>query len=196
MTEKILIILDLDETLIHASNKEHAESHDFELFGYKIFKRPFLNEFLEKIKQDFRVAVWSSASDDYVEAIVKTIFPDNYPLEFVWGRSRCTYKADYDKYSETGNPDSNSHFEYIKRLDKLRKKGFDKNRILIIDDTRRKSMHNYGNAIYPSEFSAQQNDDELFWLAEYLLTLKHHDSVRTIEKRNWKNEIRKKHGKQ
>jgi RNA polymerase II subunit A small phosphatase-like protein len=43
--EKILIILDLDETLIHATDKPHDDAWDFEVFHYKVYKRPYLQEF-------------------------------------------------------------------------------------------------------------------------------------------------------
>ena len=185
---QILIILDLDETLIHATSKPHDENWDFEVFGYKVYKRPFLEEFLRELIKNFKVAVWSSASDDYVNEVVKYIFFENYPLEFIWGRSRCTYKLDYEKLEKEGYHDPYSHYEYIKRLSKLRKKGFKKDLILIIDDTPRKCMHNYGNAIYPTEFLGDKLDNELNLLSKYLIKFKDVSTVRNIEKRYWKTE--------
>ena len=124
------------------------------------------------LKKHFDVAVWSSASDDYVELIVKEIFPEDYGLKFVWGRSRCTYKPNYNKIDELGYFDQFSHYEYIKRLDKVRKLKLKKERILIIDDTPAKCIHNYGNAIYPREYTGHHPDNELQLLISYLLTLK------------------------
>ncbi|MFP4291952.1 MAG: NIF family HAD-type phosphatase, partial [Cyclobacteriaceae bacterium] len=85
-------MLDLDETLIYYTRSPADEQWDLQVFDYKVYKRPYLIEFLTFIQQHFRVAVWSSASDDYVEGIVQAIFPENYSLEFVWGRSRCIYR--------------------------------------------------------------------------------------------------------
>jgi carboxy-terminal domain RNA polymerase II polypeptide A small phosphatase len=185
--DKILVVLDLDETLIHSTDNSITE-YDFEVFHYKVRIRPFLLEFLEVLKVNFKVAVWSSASDDYVCEIVKRIFPVNYPLEFVWGRSKCTFKANYNKVSEMGYLDYSEHLEYIKRVSKI-KRSFNHSleRVLIIDDTPRKAIHNYGNAIYPSEFKGDKNDNELLLLSEYLNTLKDVDNVRAIEKRFWKS---------
>ncbi|MEO0790655.1 MAG: HAD family hydrolase, partial [Bacteroidota bacterium] len=90
--EKILLILDVDETLIHATEKELSQKVDFKIFNYNVYKRPFLDEFLEEVKSNFLLAIWSSASDDYVEEITKRIIPKEIKLEFVWGRSRCTYR--------------------------------------------------------------------------------------------------------
>ena len=65
--EKILVVLDLDETLIHATKNELGRKADFQIFDYHVYKRPYLNEFLTEINEHFLLAVWSSASDDYVE---------------------------------------------------------------------------------------------------------------------------------
>ena len=78
----------------------------------------------------------------------------------------------------------NYYFE--KRLDKLKKKGFRLEQIIIVDDTPEKSRSNYGNVIYIKEFSGDATDDELKYLFDYLLTLKTVDNLRTIEKRGWK----------
>lgn len=109
-SDKILVILDLDETLIHATSKPQNEEWDFEVFNYKVYKRPYLEQFLEELKKNFYVAIWSSASDDYVNAIVKMIFPPNYNLEFIWGRSRCTYKPNIAEIETSGYFDYYKHF--------------------------------------------------------------------------------------
>lgn len=189
--DKVLVILDLDETLIHATDKPCDEHWDFEVFHYKVYKRPFLEEFLTGLAGNFDVAVWSSASDDYVALVVKEIFPSDYPLRFVWGRSRCTYKPDYRLLDEFGFHDPFSHYDYVKRLDKVRRFGYSKERMLIIDDTPRKCIHNYGNAIYPAEYLGGINDNELLLLLRYLGTLKDLDTVRHTEKRNWRDEAQK-----
>jgi carboxy-terminal domain RNA polymerase II polypeptide A small phosphatase len=75
---------------------------------------------------------------------------------------------------------------YEKRLDKLKKKGFRLEQILIIDDSPEKARANYGNAIHIKEFTGDPNDCELRYLYDYLLTLKTVQNVRTIEKRGWR----------
>ncbi|MEM8967696.1 MAG: HAD family hydrolase [Bacteroidota bacterium] len=185
--KKILVVLDLDETLIHSTRSPKDDQWDFEIYDYKVYKRPHLNAFLEEIKRNFRVAVWSSASDDYVNSVVRAIFPKDYPLEFVWGRSKCTRRIDYQQMEITGYHDPYHHSFYIKRLSKLKRSRKERlEKVLIIDDTPRKAIYNYGNAIYPSEFTGDPADDELLWLIQYLGTLKEVDNVRTIEKRGWR----------
>ena len=51
------------------------DSWDFVAFQYKVYKRPGLDKFLHELIQHYDVAVWSSASDAYVDKIVGEIFP-------------------------------------------------------------------------------------------------------------------------
>jgi len=148
--DKTLLILDVDETLIHATDKALNLPIDFKVFNYNVYKRPFLDEFLAAIKNHFLLALWSSASDDYVIEIANQIIPKEMSLEFIWGRSRCTYQ--YNSQEELLNEEIQDHYHYIKPLKKLKKKGFKLDRILIVDDSPHKSKDNFGNVIYPRAF--------------------------------------------
>lgn len=185
--DKILLILDLDETLIHADKDDCAFKSDFEVFDYKVVKRPYLKEFLENCNKDFKIAIWSSASDEYVDEIVSKIKPDSLDFEFVWGRSRATYKPTID-LDETGYSDLD-HFHYIKRLKKIKPLGYRLEKTLIVDDTPHKSKENYGNAIYVKEFYGESEDNELQILEKYLQEIKDCDDVRKIEKRGWRSKF-------
>jgi len=189
--EKILVILDVDETLIHATDEKLEQNEDFKVFGYSVYKRPFLEEFFEEIKNDFLLAIWSSASDDYVEEVAKRIIPEDIKLEFVWGRSRCTYRRNFqiDEYGYYDD-DFRNHYHYIKPLKKVKRKGYHLDRILIVDDSPHKSKDNFGNAIYPRAFTGDAEDEELKILAKYLQSLKDKENIRKIEKRNWQNQVK------
>lgn len=188
--KKILLILDVDETLIHATDKALDRDADFMVFGYHVYKRPFLDEFLKAINNEFLIAIWSSASDEYVEAIVKEIISEKIVLEFVWGRSRCTYRRNFhiDEYGYY-EQDFENHYHYIKPLKKVKKRGYHLDKILIVDDSPHKSKDNFGNAIYPKAFKGDVDDNELPLLAKYLKTLKDKENIRGIEKRNWQNRV-------
>ena len=175
---KILLVLDLDETLIHATERQLEIDFDFQYANYFIYRRPHLEWFLESMSANFKLAVWSSADDKYVEEIVDKIKPENIEFEFVWGRTRCTTKRDYQL----------DEYVYEKRLKKVKKKGFAIERILMIDDSSEKTRDNYGNAVYVSAFEGNQTDSELKILAEYLNSIKNSSNVRNFEKRGWKNE--------
>ncbi|WNG43634.1 HAD family hydrolase [Archangium minus] len=186
-TDRILLILDLDETLIHASTERLERAEDFRLFDYYVYVRPYVERFLTECAVHFRLAVWSSASDDYVGEVVKRIFPRELTPEFVWGRSRCTFALDRAWVQEAGYLDPGSHYNYVKKLHKLKRKGYRLERILIVDDTPAKCIHNYGNAIYVKEYNGEEDDKELPALSRYLATLKDAINVRTLEKRLWRS---------
>jgi TFIIF-interacting CTD phosphatase-like protein len=141
-----------------------------------VYYRPGLKEFISYALDNFHVAVWSSASRGYIKEIVNNIFPDEgKDLKFCWDDKRCTMSADFEQRV----------YYYVKDLRKVRRTGYKKERILIVDDTPSKSERNYGNAIYIPQFRGNPNDRYLYMLIEYLNTLKDIDNVRTIEKRGW-----------
>lgn len=180
ITEKsILLILDLDETLIHATENKLTIPHDFKYADYFVYKRPFLNEFLNLVNQYFKLAIWSSADDTYVNDIVETICPKHINFEFVWTRSRCTIRRNYnlDRYVPE------------KRLKKIKKLGFTLEKALIVDDSPEKTRDNFGNTIYINPFEGNQQDNELEKLNSFLLTIKDSINVRTLEKRGWREKI-------
>ena len=184
-----LLILDLDETLIHASATKVREEADFQIFHYFVYKRPGLDEFLTACAQHFKLAIWSSASDDYVQAVVRQIVPPGITLEFMWGRSRCTpfTTPQIDEYG-CYNLDSTSSYEYAKRLKKVRRRGFSLSQTLIGDDTPAKVQQNYGNAIYIKPYLGSAEEEELSYVLSYLMTLKDKENFRVIEKRHWRQQ--------
>lgn len=173
-----LLLLDLDETLIHATPAPLAIAADFQFNLFHIHKRPGLDQFLINISRHFTLGVWSSAGNEYVEEIVKTITPSSIEWFLVWSKNRCTMKRDYvlDTY----------YFE--KKLDKVKNKGFSLEQIIIVDDSPEKSRSNYGNAVYIDPFTGDPNDNELAYLYDYLLTLKDAGNIRAIEKRGWRSQ--------
>jgi RNA polymerase II subunit A small phosphatase-like protein len=187
MYQKPLLILDLDETLIHATAEKIRDDFDFQVYQYFVYQRPGLADFLTQCAKYFQLAVWSSASDDYVRAVVSQIFPPGVAPVFVWGRSRCTRfrLPELDGFGFL-SLDYASKYEFAKRLKKVVRRGFDLKRILIVDDTPEKVSQNYGNAIYIKPYLGAQDDQELAHLASYLRTLLAVENVRFLEKRNWR----------
>lgn len=186
MENKILLILDLDETLIHATASKLGDDFAFQLYHYYVYKRPGLDAFLVACAEIFDLAVWSSTSNDYVKQVVERVFPAEIKPVFVWGRSRCTplILPQIDEYGYY-NLDGPSHYEYAKLLKKVRRLGYSVKRVLIVDDTPEKVRNCYGNAIYPNPFLGSPDDRELIILAKYLHSLHDAENIRNIEKRQW-----------
>ncbi len=181
---KSLIILDLDETLIHTESVPlEYEMHydfDFKFKGngksfYYTKKRPYLEQFLNYVLDNFEVAVWTAAGEEYAVEILKGINLDKSKLKFFYTQDNCTIKLSYD-YSD---------YYGVKNLNKLKKKGYDLDKVLIVDDKSETAVNNYGNLIQIKPFTDDLNDTELLKLISYLETIKDEPNYRRIEKRGW-----------
>jgi TFIIF-interacting CTD phosphatase-like protein len=172
----ILLILDIDETLLHASEKRLERDPDFRVGQYFVYVRPYLRVFLQRCEEHFQLAIWSSSSADYLNAIIEKVLPRELNLEFVWSRERCIQRFN----GET------QELYYVKDLKKVSRKGYDLDRVLIIDDSPEKVERNYGNAIYARPFVGAADDDELRNLGRYLKSVSQLTNVRCIEKRDWR----------
>ena len=178
-SQKILLILDLDETLIYSTESTLAGAEDFIVDEYFVYKRPGLDKFLDFISPIYDVAIWTSSSEDYAQEVVKNIFPQYYPLKFIYGRTKCTLTFLWDQ----------NEYIYAKNLSKLKKKKYSLEKILIIDDSPEKLKRNYGNHIRVEPFVGSNDDIELFRLIKYLEKIKLSENVRIIEKRSWRVDI-------
>ncbi|HMW91239.1 MAG TPA: HAD family hydrolase [Candidatus Obscuribacter sp.] len=171
-----LLILDLDETLVLTVEKPLDRPADFRLKDYHVYFRPHLKSFLTRVQAVYDVAVWSAGGSGYVEPTVAHLFQELAAPVFVWSYRRCTRKFDHE-----------SHEEYfIKDLKKVYKKGFPRERMLIVDDLERNCLRNYGSAVYVRAFDGSLGDDELLQLAAYLEALAPEPNFRTVEKRYWR----------
>jgi RNA polymerase II subunit A small phosphatase-like protein len=181
---KPLIILDIDETLIHTESVpleyEKHYDYDFKFKGlgksfYYTKKRPFLDQFLNYVFESFDVAIWTAAGEDYALEILKGINIDKSKLKFFYTQENCTIKLSYD-YSD---------YYGVKNLNKLKKKGYNLDKVLIVDDKSETAVNNYGNLIQVKPFTDDLDDTELLKLISYLETIKDEPNYRRIEKRGW-----------
>jgi RNA polymerase II subunit A small phosphatase-like protein len=177
--DRLVLMLDLDETLIYASQIELDRPADFHAVGYHIYRRPHLQTFLDHALANFDVGVWTSSGRLYADAVVAALFPPQ-SLRFLWSSERCSITRDWT----TG--------EYLnrKRLQKLKRHGYRLERLLAIDDTPSKHIYNYGNLVRVREYLGEdQHDDELLHLMRYLERLASQPDMRKIEKRRWRERI-------
>lgn len=170
-----LLILDLDETLVFASETALERAADLRIAGYHVYKRPHLDTFLAFAFARFRVGVWTSSGRLYAEPLVGELMAD-HSVEFIWSALRCSIARDWDTGGHTTQ----------KRLSKLKKLGFNLSEMIGIDDTPSKYAMNYGNLVRVSEWTGDLEDDELSQLIRYLGALRNVPDVRSVEKRNWR----------
>ncbi len=175
LDDRILLILDLDETLVYATEEPLGHIHDFVVGPYFVYRRPYLTEFLTSCSAGFQLAVWSAGSDAYVKPIVDQIMPAGIEPVFVWSQGRCVRRYDPERLEVYP----------LKDLKKVKRLGYRLERVLIADDTPRKVQHHYGNAIYVPPFLGDPEDNILPRLSRYLVSLRDETDVRRLEKRGW-----------
>ena len=176
MSEQHLLVLDLDETLIFASREPLVRDPDHVVGPYSVYHRPGLASFLDFAFERFNVAVWTSSSPAYARGVCEAIFPDQSLLAFVWASDRCTMRRDIDA----------DQWVQVKNFAKLRRRGFNLDRVLVVDDSPEKHIKNYGNLVLVRPYYGETEDDELHALSSYLAKLSSLPDVRSLEKRNWR----------
>ncbi len=174
-----LLILDLDETLIYATETLLARKADFWVEPYYVYKRPYLDIFIKTCIEWFQVAVWTSSSPDYATEIVAAIFDEPQSLSFLWASDRCSIRYDLDFYE----------YYWRKQLKKVKRKGYCLQSIIVVDDTARKWEQSYGNLVSIKPFEGDEADDELKHLILYLDKLRQEENIRAVEKRFWRNQF-------
>jgi RNA polymerase II subunit A small phosphatase-like protein len=176
---KKLLILDIDETLIFATEAEIGRTADFEIEGYYVYKRPYLSEFLAFCFDTFDVGFWTTATQRYGDEIVGEICPKGNLPVLLWTRSKCTWSYDEELQERI----------LVKKLEKLRRKGFRSESIIAVDDKQAVWRFSYGNLVNVRPFEGDPADNELLLLIEYLRRLSALTDVRPVEKRNWRSKL-------
>jgi len=125
MKEVRLIVFDLDETLVHATEVPLPYTSTFQVGSYFVYVRPFASELIKFCASHFDIAVWSSSSERYVETVTAKLFGTAFPLVFSWAASKCIQKIDA----------KSNGYVYVKDLRKAMKHGYAVDEIIMIDDS-------------------------------------------------------------
>ena len=158
MTRK-LVIFDLDETLVHATNSQLEHAPSFEQTPYFVYQRPFVRELLTATRPFYDFAVWSSSSREYVDAVVEKLFGAEFEVKFAWAVERCVQRV---------HAQSNSYV-YIKDIRKVQSQGYPVDRITIVDDSPEKIARQPRNHLQIRPYLGQTDDRELLAIAEELI---------------------------
>jgi len=176
-----LLVLDLDETLVHCrcdwyGGEGPEREADHHICGsFQMYERPGVRDFLTWCFENFRdVGVWTAGTLPYAQEVLP-ILCDMNKFSFVWGRERCGSRRDMETH-ET---------HWVKDIAKLRKRGYSKHKILCVDDTPQNFYRSYGNFVHMPAYYGDPGDDMLPRLAEYLEELGPLSNVRSVDKRGW-----------
>jgi len=173
-TNTPLLVLDLDETLLHSTPDPTADA-DFTFGAYKTRLRPHLREFLEAIDRQWHVGIFTAAGALYAQAMLEGIRAHApFPLEpvFVFDRRRCTPRQDPDTDETT----------WLKDLKKVRRRGFNLERVLVIDDRPAGLARHRGNLLHAPAWEGDPTDTFLLDVLPALERLATEGNVRTASK--------------
>ena len=170
-----LLILALGERLIHGPESRLLRDADFMMGPFHDYRRPHVNEFLAETSSHYDMAVWSSASWDYVVRIGDELSSLVPKCQFVWSRFRCAHRM---------HPELMQAY-FVNDVKQVKRRGFNPNRVLIVDDTRLDASRNYDNATYILLFEGADDDNALTQLVRYINALRFEsdsliDSIKAI----------------
>ncbi len=158
---KLNLVLDLDNTLISSlSFKEAAklknrklQYDDMEDY-YRVFHRPYLQEFLDYAFSNFHVTIWTAASRDYASFIIDNIIllkknNNNRKLRMYLYDDNCAQSQ------KIYNPKSPKDLNYLYHFE-----GFYPCSTVIMDDLVDVHKANVGRVIKAPYFDAKKDESE------------------------------------
>jgi Dullard-like phosphatase family protein len=174
---KKVVLLDLDETLIHGDFQEEylndidhpydkiikfTSLDEQEEVSVGIFIRNGVQKFLEEISKIFDIGIFTASSKDYADAVINYLDPNNEFIKFRLYRNSCIRVNNIS-------------------IKDLRIIGVDLKNIVLIDNNMYSFANQLGNGILINSFYYDKNDYDLFSVMSYLLTyIAPSDDVRKI----------------
>ena len=162
---KKILLLDLDETLIHADFAKEYENDtknpydtiisfesENEINNVGIFLRPGVKLFLENLSKFFEIGIFTASVSEYADEVIKFLDPENNFIKFKLYRKNCVNVNDILK---------------VKDLRIL--KNFDLKNVVLVDNNMYSFAAQLSNGILINSFYCNKNDNELYNVYGYLM---------------------------
>ena len=162
---KKILLLDLDETLIHADFAKEYENDtknpydtiisfesENEINNVGIFLRPGVKLFLENLSKFFEIGIFTASVSEYADEVIKFLDPENNFIKFKLYRQNCVNVNDILK---------------VKDLRIL--KNFDLKNVVLVDNNMYSFAAQLSNGILINSFYFNKNDNELYNVYGYLM---------------------------
>ena len=162
---KKILLLDLDETLIHADFAKEYENDtknpydtiisfesENEINNVGIFLRPGVKLFLENLSKFFEIGIFTASVSEYADEVIKFLDPENNFIKFKLYRKNCVNVNDILK---------------VKDLRIL--KNFDLKNVVLVDNNMYSFAAQLSNGILINSFYFNKNDNELYNVYGYLM---------------------------
>ncbi|KAL6609452.1 hypothetical protein ACP70R_039421 [Stipagrostis hirtigluma subsp. patula] len=167
-TKNIVLVLDLDETLVH-SKLDPCDNFDFTLkisfnmgdHTVYVRQRPHLEMFLEQVAQMFEVVIFTASERVYAEPLLDKLDPNRKLISRRLYRESCTFSGG----------------SYIKDLTIF---GVDLAKVVIIDNTPQVFQLQVHNDVPIESWFDDPTDLELVEILAFLATLVDAEDVRPI----------------
>ncbi|KAI3390111.1 hypothetical protein SNEBB_010152 [Seison nebaliae] len=164
-----ILILDLDETLIHSMASSATYPPDFTVsvcmdtrpMKFNVYKRPHVDFFLDKVSEWYEVVIFTASMEAYGNRVIEELDNKRDILRRRYFRTDCT--------TENGG--------YTKNLRKVCE---DLNRVLIIDNSPSVFQDFRSNAIPIKSWKTETDDTCLLDLLPFLDALRICEDVRSI----------------
>ena len=159
-----LILLDLDETLIHSEfdlTDKNLNSYDSiirfkddsnEYHEIGIFLRNGVQKFLSILNNYFNIGIFTAADKDYADAVIRYLDPNQNIIKFCLYRNNCVNVNDLINVKD---------LRIIKDID-LRK-------VVLVDNNMYSFAPQLNNGILINSFYGDKNDTELMNVLGYLI---------------------------
>lgn len=162
LPNNLLVIFDLDETLVFTRMVRlysiYNDPGDFQIdlgdVVFDVFVRPGARKLIAYCQERFQVGVWSSAKEDYVQALVAQLF-DLEKVTFVRHRDHCVMVVEDDTFGSGPVKD-------------LRSLGHPMDQLVIVDDDPATARCNLANLIRVTGFRDNPQGSDLFQVLEEL----------------------------
>ena len=170
----MLVIFDLDETILHTETEgvTYQVTPDFTLDKiWPVYVRPYFHELINWLNNEgIEIAIWSSGTDSYVRKAIKNAFPEDIKPVLILTRTDCSrVLIDHGMYGNYHRP--------RKDLTKIEARGYELNQVLMIEDNPNWIDLQPDNVIEVKPYMVEPGDDELGKLKKYLSYI--------IAKPNW-----------
>ncbi|GAA5445345.1 hypothetical protein Misp06_03547 [Microbulbifer sp. NBRC 101763] len=156
-----LVVLDLDETLIHSCHEWIGKKPSFSISNAMVHIRPGAERLLAELSEHFVLAVWTASYGLYTQDIVKRLFGGVDNLEFLLTREDCAQITENDGYDAL-----------VKDTRKIVELGWSYENFIVIDDKPHLVKSEYNNVIEVKPYYGSTIDEELFTLADQIVSLK------------------------
>ncbi|ORX58537.1 hypothetical protein BCR36DRAFT_276372 [Piromyces finnis] len=166
--EKKVLVLDLDETLIHSTSRG-SRKHDYmievlldkHICLYYVYKRPYVDSFLKKVSEWYKVVVFTASLKEYADPVIDYLDPEKKIFSKRYFRESCQFRNGI----------------YMKDLQIIEK---DLSKICLVDNSSFSYEINKENGIPIETWINDPKDRELLNLLPFLDSLRFVEDVRSI----------------